>query len=89
MELELTEILAQAGGVGAVLAQFRRMTNHLYEPVRTEERVAELASDPVPNRHATVHGLVSYSTVQSSLNALIMTEFMYRIIHSLKANARE
>ena len=43
----------------------------------------------MPNRHATVHGLVTYRTMQSSLNALIMTEFMYQVIPAVKANAHE
>lgn len=65
---------------GPVLAHFVRMSHHLYEHVRTPEAVVSLTSDPVPNRHATVHGLVSYKTMQSSFNSLIMTEFMYRVI---------
>ena len=76
--------LAPSGG-GPVLAQFQRMTDHLYEKVLTPEKVADLANDPVPNRHAALHGLVCYRTMKNSLNALIMTELMYRIISLVKA----
>ena len=71
--------LAPPGG-GPVFAQFERMADHLYKTVCTTENVAELVNDSVPNRHAALHGLVSYRTMKSSLNALIMTEFMFRII---------
>jgi hypothetical protein len=77
-EIGMSE-LAPSGG-GPVLAQFARMADHLYKTVRTTENVAELVNDSVPNRHAALHGLVSYHTMKSSLNALIMTEFMFRII---------
>jgi hypothetical protein len=70
--------LAPSGG-GPVFAQVERMADHLYKTVRTTENVAELVNDSVPNRHAALHGLVSYRTMKSSLNALIMTEFMFRI----------
>jgi hypothetical protein len=85
-QLGLSELAPQDGG--PVFSQFGRMAHHLYETASTQERVAELANDPVPNRHAAVHGLVTYRTMQSSLNALIMTEFMYQAIPAVKA-ARE
>lgn len=72
-------------GGGPVIAQFARMSGHLYEEAKTPELVAKLAGDPVPNRHAAVHGLVEYRTLQSSLNALIMTEFMFQVVTALKA----
>jgi hypothetical protein len=77
-EIGLSE-LAPAGGE-PFFAQFERMAHHLYETVLTPEKLAALTSDPVPNRHAALHGLISYRTMKTSLNALIMTEFMYRII---------
>ena len=76
--LGLSELGPPEGG--PVLAHFARMSHHIYEHVRTSEAVVSLDSNPVPNRHAAVHGLISYKTMQSSLNSLIITEFMYRII---------
>ena len=63
-----------------VFAQFRRFYSHLYENVGTAERVAELSLDAVPNRHAALHGLVTYKSLQTSLNALIMAEFMFHAV---------
>ena len=59
---------------------FRRLSSHLYETVRDDDARQRFAGDPVPNRHAVVHGLVEYSSMQNSLNALFMTEFLFSTI---------
>lgn len=56
---------------------YRMFADHLYSQVKTPERLAEVAADPVPNRHAALHGLVVYSTRQASMNALIMAEYAH------------
>ena len=56
---------------------YRMFARHLYSTVRTSERLAEVAADPVPNRHAALHGLVVYASCQASLNALIMAEYAH------------
>ena len=56
---------------------YRMFSDHLYSQVKTPERLAEVAADPVPNRHAALHGLVVYSTRQASVNALIMAEYAH------------
>lgn len=57
---------------------FRKMEAHLYEKVGEEaERIAAVAADPLPNRHAALHGIVSYTTAQNSINMLIMTDFVF------------
>ncbi len=76
-------------GGGPVLAQFGRMSRHLYEDVKTLDKVASFSLDPVPNRHAALHGLVVYSTLQCSLNTLMMTEFMFQVVTALKASRAE
>lgn len=75
----------QKFGEGPIFGQFAAMSHHLYEVVKTPERIAELTASPIPNRHAALHGLVAYSSLQSSLAALIMTEFMFKAISILKA----
>ncbi len=74
----------QAEGGGPVFAQFGRMSRHLYDHVRTPEDVLRVAADPVPNRHAAIHGLVTYERLQNSINALIMAEFMFTVVTALK-----
>lgn len=64
---------------------FERMEAHLYMRVGdTDEARAKFAADPVPNRHAALHGIVSYRTMQTSLNTLIMTDFLFHIISRIK-----
>ena len=63
---------------------FHRLSEHLYEHVDDEGRRRRFAGDPVPNRHAAVHGLVVYSTMQNSLNAVFMADFIFQVISLLK-----
>lgn len=91
----LTEVRQAAGELGwsefqkfgdePIFGQFAAMSCHLYEVAKTPDRIAEFARSPIPNRHAALHGLVAYSSLQSSLSAIIMTEFMFKAISILKA----
>ena len=63
---------------------FKRLSNHLYEHAEDKETRQCLARDPVPNRHATVHGLVVYSSIQNSLNTIFITDFIFHVISLLK-----
>ena len=38
----------------------------------------------IPNRHAAVHGLISYSSRQNSLNAIFMADYIYQVFSDLK-----
>lgn len=71
-------VARRAGFFGLHLC--RRLSRHLYESVRDDDARQRFADDPVPNRHAVVHGLVEYSSMQSSLNAIFMTEFLFSTI---------
>lgn len=75
---------ALLGGV-AYLALYQRLAEHLYEEVRSAEQLEKVRRDPVPNRHAAIHGLVPYGTMQNSLNALIMAEYVLGLVGALKA----
>lgn len=66
------------------LKLYSKFENHLYSRVKTVAERDRIAADPVPNRHATVHGLVVYATDQSSLNALIMAEYAHLAIVDLE-----
>ena len=43
-----------------------------------------LKDDPVPNRHAALHGYVEYATHQNSLNTIFIAEYVFRVITSLR-----
>lgn len=81
------ENFTRAGVVSPKL--YRMFAQHLYSNVKTAEQLAALADDPVPNRHATVHGLVVYASGQASLNALIMAEYAHLSILAVERASAE
>lgn len=85
-QLPITAV--EPGGFLA-LNLFRRLSAHLYEDVWDEDSRRRFAEDPVPNRHAAVHGLVVYSSMQSSLNAIFMADFIFQAISVLKRMASD
>lgn len=69
---------------------FHQMSEHLYEYVNHDPlSVTKYENDPVPNRHASLHGIIVYKSVNNSLNAIIMTEMMFVIISDLKKKVAE
>ena len=58
---------------------FDRLVYHLYEQVNDGNR-AQYEIDDVPNRHAALHGLVSYSTFKHSINMIIMADYIFQIL---------
>lgn len=74
----------QKFGEDPIFGQFTVMSYHLYEVAKTRERIAQLACSPIPNRHAALHGLIAYTSLQSSVSAIIMAEFMFKAISILR-----
>ena len=65
-------------------AMLERIRDHAYERVWTEDERERFERDPVPNRHAAIHGLVAYSTHKHSMNMLILTDYVFRILPPLE-----
>ena len=65
----------------------RRLQSHLYDTVRHQTDLNRFKRDPVPNRHAALHGLVVYSSNQNSLNAIFMTDYIFQVVSALKKTA--
>ena len=63
---------------------FRQLTHHLYERIKDVTDRERFLKDPLPNRHASIHGLVVYSSEKASLNAIFMTEYVFQLITALK-----
>ena len=61
-----------------------RIRKHAYEQVWTEDQRERFERDPVPNRHAAIHGRVAYSTHKHSMNMLILTDYVFRILPPLE-----
>lgn len=55
----------------------------IFTPVK-ENDLQRLEQDPVPNRHAVVHGYVSYSSPQNSLNTIFIADYIFRLISQLR-----
>ncbi|WP_050387313.1 hypothetical protein [Bradyrhizobium pachyrhizi] len=66
------------------LGLYQRLTEHLYIKVDDTNR-ARLESDPVPNRHAAIHGLVVYNSFWNSLNVIFMTDYAFQLVSMIKA----
>ena len=60
---------------------FDRLVNHLYAPDKNRKKFQK---DFVPNRHAAAHGLVSYSTPKHSMNMIIMADYIFQVLPSIK-----
>lgn len=60
---------------------FDRLVNHLYAPDKNRKKFQK---DFVPNRHAAAHGLVSYSTHKHSTNMIIMADYIFQVLPSIK-----
>jgi len=66
------------------LTLVEKMCEHLYKAVGEDEAsLNEFRNDPVPNRHASQHAFVIYSSRQHSFNALAMAAFMFQLIMSV------
>lgn len=59
-----------------------RLVDHLYEKVDGDNRT-QYEDDFVPNRHASAHGLVSYSTFKHSMNMIVMSDYIFQVLTSM------
>ena len=50
-----------------------------------QTNVEQARQSPIPTRHSVVHGLVTYSSTQSSLNALFIADYVFSVVS--RANA--
>ena len=60
------------------------LENHLYEHIDDDGDRSQFAENPIPNRHAAIHGLVPYSTEKSSLNSIFLADFVLQMITEMK-----
>ena len=66
------------------IIQHETLENHLYEHIDDDSERSQFAEDPIPNRHAAIHGLVPYSTEKSSLNSIFLADFVLQMITAIK-----
>ncbi len=51
-----------------------------------ETNVGRARQSPIPTRHAVVHGLVAYSSRQSSLNAIFIADYVFSVVSKVKCD---
>lgn len=56
-----------------------RHVEHMYAQVDDDNR-DEFEQNVIPNRHATLHGLISYSTYKHSMNMIIMADCLFQLL---------
>lgn len=99
-ELSITSLPDFAAAVGELpvghvlttdygYALYIKLEKHLYKAVKRPDEIAAAVADAVPNRHASLHGIVTYSTMQNSLNSLVMTDFILHFIGQIKILSTE
>ena len=64
--------------------QYETVDEHLYEKIKDETDRHPFAESPIPNRHATVHGLVHYSSEKSSLNSIFLLDFVFSLLARIR-----
>ncbi|ANW00799.1 hypothetical protein LMTR13_12065 [Bradyrhizobium icense] len=85
LDLPLSE--TRLNGYFALLL-FDHLADHLYVRVDEKNRL-ELQQDPVPNRHAAIHGIVVYRSFWNSLNVIFMTDFAFQLMAAIKEAQRQ
>lgn len=66
------------------LRLYQAFAEHIYTRVESPEQIALVSANPVPNRNAAIHGRVVYNTQKSSLNALIIAEFVLLTVGAVR-----
>ena len=63
---------------------YTQLSHHLYENIHTDEVRERFLNASIPNRHAVIHGLVTYSSEKNSLNAIFVAICVFRLLTVLK-----
>ena len=54
-----------------------------------EMNVEKARHSPIPTRHAVAHGLVAYSSQQSSLNAIFIADYVFSVVSRVLRNGSD
>jgi hypothetical protein len=84
----INESNANSGlGIGFLeITLHRCIQDHVYKKVRTIDEIKEAEKNPTPNRHAVSHGIVIYKTQKSSVNSIIIADYIFRLVDDIKNN---
>ena len=76
-------VSALPGGALAFVG-FTQLSHHLYEGIHTNDARERFLDASIPNRHAAIHGLVAYASEKSSLNAIFVAMYVFRVLTVLR-----
>ena len=64
------------------------LQDHLYDNINNEVDRNRFINHQIPNRHAAIHGLLTYQTLQNSLNSIFMVEYLLQLLSARKTIGR-
>ena len=67
---------------------FKYLQSHLYAHIKDEADRERYVNHQIPNRHAAIHGLVTYDNVHNSLNSIFVADYVLQLITVWKAFER-
>jgi hypothetical protein len=68
---------------------YDQLREHLYARCHHPDERERVVQSTIPNRHAALHGLTTYNTFKTSLNALLIADFAFSAITAIKRDDRE
>ena len=68
---------------------FEQLTGHLYESINDADTHLQFLESPIPNRHASLHGLIAYRSEQNSLNSIFVADYVMQLITAWKLSERD
>ena len=60
---------------------FSKLVRHVYESPNTKEDKERYRPDSTPMRHMLMHGHMAYNTYKSSMNMLVLADYVFEILH--------
>jgi len=64
---------------------YKKLSDHIYVECNESN---QKRFQSIPNRHAAVHGRITYSGLKPSINTIIMADYIFALISAAKGLAR-
>lgn len=68
---------------------FMTLAKHAYDHVGTVDEVARFELTEIPNRHAALHGVLSYNSFKSSINSLFFFDFVTDVVEIIRSERQK
>ena len=67
-----------------VITLLEMLDNNFYRRCKNFEILENLKESPIPNRHAAIHGYVTYDSYQNSLNSIFIADFIFYLLQKIE-----